>query len=369
MKKLFFAILLGALIGFIPAENVDAQTHPDNLNWSPPSVKPDHGLRADPELFLQGTYVEVGVAQSGSFGTVGAPPAGYHGFPYPGLGFVADYGRDGWNVGTPPQSGDYFVPGTPEERWVLEWTSPSGGEVTFQMATLMSDVDIPQTSLTNTSSGTTNSCVWIGTATGNAGESMLVEMEVSFDDEDLFFVMDVTLTNNGTVPLESVEYMRNVDPDQGLDVGCGYSTSNFVRHQPGWPGSGDTALVIAKSLGCNEIPLGLFAISPYAVVSTEGFTNTDPDAILNTPVEPTEAAPIVDDRAIALAFRFPTMNPGASIQFQYAYVLNQADLDDPGNILPPPGGEDVPLSDYAVYIAFALMVIFVATIIRFRRLS
>ena len=37
------------------------------------------------------------------------------------LGFVADYGRDGWTVGTPAFSGDYFTPGSPFEGWGVEF--------------------------------------------------------------------------------------------------------------------------------------------------------------------------------------------------------------------------------------------------------
>jgi hypothetical protein len=332
------------------------QPAPENLNWVP--IDQPTGIRADPETYLQGTYIEVGVAQAGSCGTFGPTPAGYHPY-YPGLGFVADYDVNGFAVGTPPYSGDYFVPGTPEERWVLEWTA-GGFERTFNNASLMGDEDVPQTSLTNTSAGTTNSCIWTGTATFGA-ESVLVRQEIVFDDVNLYFIFRMTLTNTGTVPLTSVEYMRNVDPDQGLDVGCGFPTINYVAHQPGSPGSGDTALVIAHTSGCNSIPLGLYTVHPNAVVSTEGFTNTDPDWILDSPVEYSEGAPNFADEAIALAFRFDALNPGQSINFQYAYILNEAAL------IEPPPLDTVPVSNWALALMIGLIVIF--TIIRFKRMN
>lgn len=59
------------------------------------------------EVFLKSRYMEIGVSAAGSFGTATAPPAGFNnhvGSTYVtdlGLGFTADYGRDGYTVGTP----------------------------------------------------------------------------------------------------------------------------------------------------------------------------------------------------------------------------------------------------------------------------
>jgi hypothetical protein len=366
MKNVYRILSLATLLFFVFAFSGQAQdANPKNLNWIAPEYPT--GVRADPDVFLQGDYVEVGVHEVGSCGTSAAAPAGYHNWPAYGgqLGFVADYGRDGWAVGSPPYSGDYFVPGSPEERWVLEW-NVGATERNFTNAGLepFYGTPVPQTSLVNTSVGTVNSCVWTGTATVGS-ESILVTQNISFNDDDLYFVFNITLKNVGTVTLESVEYMRNVDPDQGLDLGCSYTTSNYVKHQPGAPGSGDTALVVAKTLGCGNIPLGLGTINPNAVVSTEGFTNTDPDEILDSPVAPTEAAPNVADEAIALAFRFASLAPGQSINFSYVYILNDEDLANLGEVLPPPN--EIPISDWAL--AIGIMLILAAAVIRIRRFA
>jgi len=111
------------------------------------------------DVFLQGKYVEVGIHDSGSFGTATAAPSGYHATEY-GLGFVADVGKDGWNAGTPVKVGDYFLPGAPEEGFTVEWTSAAGGERTFNNYGRMNTVQMPTTSVTNTSSGSTRSAVW-----------------------------------------------------------------------------------------------------------------------------------------------------------------------------------------------------------------
>ena len=69
---------------------------------------------------MQGSFVEVGVTPCGSYGTSPAPPFGYHPrSPGGGLGFVADFGRDGWSVGSPTYCGDYFLP--PKCQSIFKW--------------------------------------------------------------------------------------------------------------------------------------------------------------------------------------------------------------------------------------------------------
>jgi len=103
-----------------------------------------YGQLVGDNVFLQGAYVEVGVAPNGAFGTTKPTPAGYHprlaGTTFTFwdplaasattsgnfLGFVADYGADGWTVGTPPYFGDFFLPGDPQEGWAI---SVGGGGI------------------------------------------------------------------------------------------------------------------------------------------------------------------------------------------------------------------------------------------------
>lgn len=282
------------------------------------------------EIFLQGQYVEVGIHASGSFGTTNLAPAGFHPRLSPTgttgqLGFVADMDKDGWTIGTPPQSGDYFVPGTPEEGWSVEWTT-GGSERAFHNYGLVGLHGIPTTSLTETSSGSEQSALWEGTAT-NGAEQLRVLTNVHFDQDNLFFIMGVTLTNTGSVTLDSVEYMRNVDPDQEQPITFDFTTSNYVALQPGIGGNADKALVVAEGL-IHGITLGLATIDSRAVVSTEGFSNRDPDAILDSPTNHcTETSRCVGDQAIVLAYRFGSLAPGQSVSFDYAYILNEGDLD------------------------------------------
>ena len=290
---------------------------------------PTSGAKADVvsgNVFLQGDYVEVGIHPSGSFGTSVNAPAGFHargGSTRPGaLGFVADPAKDGWTVGTPGYIGDFFVPGTPEEGWSIEWNTAGGGaEHNFANHGLNSRFDVAATSLTETTSGDNRSAVWEGTATSGA-ESLKVTQTVRFNKTDAWFIINVTLVNTGTVPIDSVEYMRNVDPDNEQTLPSGsYVTDNYALND----NATNQRLIVGRGITYSSI-CGLGTIDSRAVVSTEGFTNVDPDAILDSPITPSEAAPERADRGIALAYRFGTLAPGQSVSIDYAYILNAADL-------------------------------------------
>jgi hypothetical protein len=284
------------------------------------------------EIFLQGDFIEVGIHSAGSFGTNANAPAGFHP-TNGGLGFVVDPGKDGWTVGTPPKSGDFFMPGTPEEGWTVEWNSANGTERNFSNYGRVSGTAVTPTRVQETSSGDTRSAVWEGTATSGS-DSLKITQTVHFKKSDQFFVISVTLTNTGTTTLNNVQYMRNVDPDQEQPLTGNFTTDNYVVYQPPHPGvtagtSGNTnkALVVGRGLNFG-IPLGLGAIDPRATVSTEGFSNRDPDAIINSPVAPSINSPIRADQAIVIAFDLGTLAPGQSVTFDYVYILNQADLEN-----------------------------------------
>src|SRR5262245_57182975 len=94
------------------------------------------------QIFLQGRWLEVGVAPNGAWGNTMPVPAGYHshtggsisGYTDPvsgtpatgnGLDFSVDIGHDGWTVGSPAATqccfyGPYFLPGTPFDGWSVQ---------------------------------------------------------------------------------------------------------------------------------------------------------------------------------------------------------------------------------------------------------
>jgi hypothetical protein len=53
----------------------------------------------------------------------------------------------------------------------------------------------------------------------------------------------------------------------------------------------------------------------------------DPDDVYNNLFEPGEANPDINDSAISLAFNLGELAPGQSVTFNFAYILNESDLD------------------------------------------
>jgi hypothetical protein len=354
MKKLTFltvALLLTVAFSFGQTAN------PLNLNWNPGNYSGTRTL--DPDLFLQGDYVDLGIEAAGSCGTLIDPPGGYHFFPINpgGLGFVADYNLDGWATGTPTNSGDYFLPGYPWEGWLVEFTF-GGNEATFKNCGALGLYQVPQTSLVDNSAGTNNAATWTGTATG-LGQSLMVQQYFHFLDSDGKFFIDVTLTNTGTDPLESVEYSRAVDPDQEVNLGdyndaTGYITSNYVSSQP----SGSNTLAEVRSFGITygvPMALQLNHANAKAHVIPSNLEIFSPDEPLDATFAPTSGAPYVADVGVAVAVRFPVLNPGQSVNFTVVYLLNEREVSE------------VPLSNWALALMIGLIAIF--TIIRFRKMN
>jgi len=281
------------------------------------------------QLFLQGTYVEIGIHSSGSYGSDVAPPAGYHP-TQTCLGFVCDYTGDGWGAGTPVYMGDYFVPGSPEEGWGVEWNS---GATSYNKNNfgLNGYFDIPQTSLVDASTPTEKIGIWEGTATDGIGGSLKITQLTRLGMGNKYFTIEVMMLNNGTTTLQSLEYLRNVDPDNEIDWTGDYTTSNYVVAQPGVGGNPDIAVVVAHGL-IYGAPLYLGTIDPRARVSVEGFSNRDPDDIWDSPLMYSAGAPSVMDEAIALAYRFDDLAPGECVTFTYYYGLEEV---DPGDVVFP----------------------------------
>ena len=188
------------------------------------------------DVFVRGTYVEFGLHHiANSFGSDGPAPADFHvktgGYTHlpqhkESLGFVADYGRDGWTVGSPPFSGDYFVPGQPFEGWAVEFDGNA-----YENAGMEGRVDIlPESDTLVSSDGVVT---WVG----QQGDLRITQQSSIYDGDSstLGLEVTVTLTNVGSADLTNVCYSRNVDPDQEQPWTTNYDTHNSIYYQPTVP--------------------------------------------------------------------------------------------------------------------------------------
>ena len=201
------------------------------------------------DVFLGGNYIEVGISKHGSFGTSTGPKTG--GWHKPsnqsGIGLLSD--EDGWNVGEPSATGDFFLPGTKEERWILAYKK-DGRTYEHHIAdrndgAMGSWLEEPRVvDASDLANGKLKAIV-----TGITNQNVKIVITYSFDVNDLFYTTDVEIINVGTSAIENVRFVRSFDPDQDADMHGEFDTYNKVICNPvsDRPGGTDNyALVVAR---------------------------------------------------------------------------------------------------------------------------
>ncbi len=323
---------------------------------------------ANQNAFLQGNYVEVGTSHNGSFGTSENSPAGYQpsrafgGFynPFTGttsgagaLGFVADPAKDGWAIGTPDYIGDYFLPGYPQEGWevVANGTAVRGYSTDQNMFTgTGAGFDGPGAALITSSGcvshsvvGSKVSAVWQGTYLSN----LEMTQTVTLDTGRVYFLIRMKMKNSGTTTINDVFYMRTVDPDNEAATPGSFSftTANTIVSQN--PSPTNKALVSAVGPTYPTLSyLGLGALDCRAKVfyQTSGLEPTDEaddifDSTSGGGTIPgyvgTQGSSFSSDVGIGIIFNLGDIAPGDSVDFAYAYVLKESELDSAFNDLTP----------------------------------
>ena len=265
------------------------------------------------EAFMQGTYLEVGVAACGTFGTQNTAPAGYHANAAGGaLGFVADVGQDGWTIpASLPYCGDYFLPGSPEEGFGVEQNGITQGN--FGRC---GEFNIPGSVTSYTNSGGNHTTVWQGNDRG-----IEIINTTKFPETARYFVTEVNMTNTTGATINNVYYFRNVDPDNEQPWTGSFQTDNTVVSN-----GGGTSLVTAVGQ-TGACYLGLGAKDSRARVSWGGFFVRDGSDVWDGTGGLTGAGTTSCDCAISISFNLGNLAPGESVCFSYAYILDASQLD------------------------------------------
>ncbi len=275
-------------------------------------------------VFLKGKYVEAGICANGDFGAA-SPPAGYHPHtfsPFGGpLGFVADPAMDGWAVGTPAYTGDYFTPGSPFEGWNLQI-----GSIRAQAH---SCAGFTGTGLTGANvSYTTSGSKVIGTWEGSF-DSMTVRQVTTLDTLALYFTMKVTLINTASVAKNNIYYMRSLDPDNDQSwTGGSFVTLNKIEYQ--LPNTSNATVVSAKgtfnplaylSLGTADTNAKCLIYNAWPIVSSTDLSTIYSGAFTGTY---TAGATTTMDAAIGIAFRVAHIAPVDSASDSVSYKTTEA---------------------------------------------
>jgi LPXTG-motif cell wall-anchored protein len=267
------------------------------------------------DVFLGGNYIEVGVTGHGSFGTANPAPTGFHPISGPGVGLRVD--GDGFDTGNAPTTGDFFLPGTPEESFTVGYKVGSSSTPTlYTNAERMNENGIA-TVTTDVTADDTLSALTSGITTDN---NLKIEQKISFKVDDKFFKNTVTYTNNGASTLYDVRYMRSFDPDQDANLNGAFKTYNCVLEN--FP-EDSRAIVRAKGQVTGD---AVFFISTdsRARAASFGFSNRNPYDLLayNNDGGLLKSTEALIDGAIAITFDLGDLAPGQSTTFEYYTSLD-----------------------------------------------
>ncbi len=230
------------------------------------------------DVFLGGTYIEVGVSSLGSFGTNNSAPDGFHAISRSNVGLTVD--GDGWDNGNDPTTGDFFLPGTPEERFILAYKIDGSAYNNIAAERNGENWNSPITALSTVDDSDTANGLMRAVTTGVTKENIKMTQVVSFTTDDKFFVTTVTIENLSSVAVDNVRYVRSFDPDQDKDLNGSYASYAKVISNPNTGVSGNqTAMVVAR---------GDETLEPYFFISFDdrarasAFVAFDPsDAYMN----------------------------------------------------------------------------------------
>ncbi|MDR1564194.1 MAG: hypothetical protein LBS74_04465 [Oscillospiraceae bacterium] len=241
------------------------------------------------DVFLGGRYLEIGISRHGSYGTEDIPlVAGWHpvSTEWPGIGFSID--MDGFDEGVPQISGDCFLPGTPEERFILSYTpnntkdneniadrmggasgSSGGGSDDAYSYTYkwMHPLEEPHTvDMSELEKGLLKAVT-----TGITKDNIRLTQTTSFKEEDKYWRVDVKIENLSAQTVKDVRYTRSFDPDQDLDLSGTYYTFNKVIANPSPQSSAKKQVAMVGARGAATLsPILLYAYDTRARASSPG---------------------------------------------------------------------------------------------------
>jgi hypothetical protein len=283
------------------------------------------------DVFLGGDYIELGISKRGSFGTTSgqALPSGFYGTASrTNVGMSSNAAGFG---NSPDTRIDYFLPGTPEERWVVGYKI-GGTASTGSNSLLMGTNSISDNTVTDQSSGTQ----LMATSHGTFNSKLDITQVISFNAGDKFFKNEVTLKNIDSAPLDSVRYMRTFDPDNTVDKGGQSQTRNQILYT--FAAGDGKAVVMADTSHNNSDPVYVangsrspilfYSNDSRARVSSYGFSNSDPYAASAYDSASAKGTAYTGDNAITITFDVGTLAAGASQKVIYYTSLDNRDFDE-----------------------------------------
>lgn len=312
-----------------------------------PTIGARSATDEDGNVFLGGNYLEVGISKGGSFGTSAPAPAefGSHAsdeYDY-SLGLLMD--GDGWDVGNAPTTGDFFLPGSPEERYGIAYELDGK---TYQYFKADRNGESSSDFIANTvDASDIEKGLLKAVVTATTPHNVVVENTYSFDVNDKFYRTEVKVTNNGDKQISNVRFFRSFDPDQDVDLHWEYDTYNKVICNPDSSkkgGSDNFAMVVARgavslegffllsfdnraraSHGVDFSPDDLYMDGLW-VESTPGLPTSSTDESIEMSHENTNGYTL-EDNAIAMTFNIGTLAAGETTELSHFSSLDPDVID------------------------------------------
>ncbi len=267
------------------------------------------------DTYLGGQYMELGIAESGTLGTSTASPGGFHpGSLRKSIGLNTD--SDGYDNGKDMSSGDYILPGSPSEGFIVGYkqTPSDASPKNFINEQQNGNIDIPGT----TQNISTDDLLAARTVGTTRDQALGVNQTISFKPGDSFYKTTITLTNPSvTNSVYDVHYMRFLDPDMDADLNNDNSTINWVPSNP--PSDSDA---IAIAMGSASDNVFMYVASDPRAQASVGYSR-DP---YSAPAFKADGAQRMDaklaDEWLTLTFNAGNLKPGESTELVFYSSVN-----------------------------------------------
>lgn len=299
---------------------------------APALAAPDSSYNVGDAAFLKGTYIQVGVAGNGRFGTRrsdgASVPPGKGFFPNVGLalGFRADRDRNGTF-----DDGDFFLPGGDFEGWAIR---ANGTNALYDNSNNLGAGSLSTVEVTSSSMSVVHSINTLGL---DVAQAYSVPIVTGASDGDQQLSVSVTITNPTANTITGVFFSRAVDPDNNQTQNCGYDTTQTIRAQYGVSGSTYSLVSATDPDSClpggvgpagDESYIGLFSSdsrssvgywkSSFGAVPANSFvTNFDTSTFVYSVGSSTTT-----DSGMGLSLDLGDIAAGESVSFTYAYVMS-----------------------------------------------
>ena len=206
-----------------------------------------------------------------------------------------------------PKSGDYFLPGARFESWAMGYRGTDFPSSRLHSA-FPSTLTTPMSLVLTKGEGSAESKYTATSSDKKLHVQMTTTLSCSGTSGDFEYPLEVCLTNVALETLEDVYWSRTVDPDQGLQFGSTYTTTNSILMQDKDKGSivrayssvAGASLVYSSFAPDTKAFIGL----SFRPLTSAWYSMAPP------PAAPAAGGHTVSDTAIGLFMQFGAMSPG-----------------------------------------------------------